>query len=214
MYSKSTDSFTLRAIGSDVAKPTNGFPTKCNSFDLNTYGDSDWGANPDNSRSTLGGQCFLCNCLISWKSKCQKTVAMSSSKAEYMAASNLCKEIIYLRMFLAQLGHKQYKPTVIQEDNNACIAMTLNPVAREHSKHISMHRNYIHEKVESGICTLIYCSTADQLVDGLTKAQLFQLFYSHWTAYMGMELSYWPKTRGGGKGTFSSVTPRWAHGEC
>ena len=143
MYHKSTDGFTLRAIGSDVAKPTNGIPTKFNSFDLHMYGDSDWGANPDNSHSTLGWQCFLSNCLISWKSKCQKTVDMSSSEAEYMAASNLCKEIIYLWMFLAQLGHKQYKPTVIQEDNNTCIAMTLNPVAHERSKHICMHRNYI-----------------------------------------------------------------------
>ena len=125
-----------------------------------------------------------------------------------MAASNLCKEIIYLRMFLEQLGHKQFKPTVIQEDNNACIAMTLNPVARERSKHICMHRNYISEKVESGICTLTYCSTADQLADGLTKAQQFQLFSRYQTAYMGMELSYWPKTRGGGKGTFSNASPR------
>jgi hypothetical protein len=208
MYRKSSNGFNLKAFGADVAKPTNGSNTKHNGFDLNAYGDSDWGANPDNSRSTLGWQCFLGMCLISWKSKCQKTVAMSSSEAEYMAASNLCKEIIYLRMFLEQLGHKQFKPTVIHEDNNACIAMTLNPVARERSKHIRMHRNYIREKVESGICTLMYCSTADQLADGLTKAQLFPIFYRHRTAYMGMEPSYWPKTRGGGKGTFSNVSPR------
>ena len=124
-----------------------------------------------------------------------------------MAASNLCKEIIYLRMFLEQLGHKQFKPTVIQEDNNTCIALTLNPVVRERSKHIHMHRNYIREKVESGICTLIYCSTADQLADGLTKAQPFPIFYRHQTAYMSMEPAYWPKTRGGDKGISSKATP-------
>ena len=127
MYRKSNNRFNLKAYGADVAKPTNGSTPKHNGFNLNAYGDSDWGANPDNSRSTLGWQCFLGMCLISWKSKCQKTVAMSSSEAEYMAASNLCKEIIYLRMFLEQLGHKQFKPTVIQEDNNACIAMTFKP---------------------------------------------------------------------------------------
>jgi hypothetical protein len=177
-------------------------------FELHAYGDSDWGANPDNSRSTLGWQTFLGKCLVSWKSKTQRSVAMSSSEAEYMAASNLSKEIIYLRMFLAQLGQKQFKPTIIHEDNNACILMTRNPIARERSRHIRFHRDYIREKVESGICTLIYCSTADQLADGLTKSQPFPLFYRHRTSYMGMEPSYWPKTRGGGKGTFSNGSPR------
>ena len=95
----------------------------------------------------------------------KQQLMMSSSEAEYMAASNLCKEIICPGMFLEQLGHKQHKPTVVQEDNNPCMVMTLNLVACKRSKQICMHRNYICEKVESGLCTLIYCSTTDQLIN-------------------------------------------------
>ena len=100
------------------------FPTKSASAHLIGHADSDWATDKKTRRSTTGW-CFHYNgCLISWRSKLQTTVALSTCEAEYVALCDAVKEAIYLRHLLADLGFPIPEPTPILEDNSACIATT------------------------------------------------------------------------------------------
>ena len=81
------------------------------------YVDADWAGDLDSRRSTTGYVLMLGNTAISWKSKRQSILAMSSSEAEFVAASALVQEVMYLCCLLARLGFPQDGPTRIFEDN-------------------------------------------------------------------------------------------------
>ena len=74
--------------------------------------------------------------MIAWSSKKQKTVALSSTEAEYIAATNAACEAIWLRRLLSDLQQKIEEPIVICYDNMSTIAMTKNPVFHARTKHI------------------------------------------------------------------------------
>eukprot|EP00961_Rhodomonas_salina_P122014 1642812-Rhodomonas_salina.1 len=110
------------------------------------YSDSTWGNDPETRRSVSGFVFLLHGATVSWKSKLESTVALSSSEAEYQAIARASQEAAYLRSFLAQLGVPQLAPTVIFEDNEGCIAMVKNPVSREKAKHIDIKVKYVNSQ--------------------------------------------------------------------
>jgi hypothetical protein len=71
---------------------------------------------------------------ISWKSRRQDSVDLSTSEAEYMAASPCGQEVVYIRAILRDFGVTQTQPTLVYEDNLACIVMSVNPVSRKCSR--------------------------------------------------------------------------------
>ena len=87
------------------------------------YCDADWGGDPDSFKSTGGYVCFLNGGAISWKSKRQQTITLSSAEAEFMAASRMAQEVVYLRHLLSQFGYVQELPTVVYKDNKAAISI-------------------------------------------------------------------------------------------
>ena len=131
--------------------------------------DADWAGDLDTRRSTTGFVFMMESGAVSWGSKLQPTVALSSAEAEYMAACGAVQEAIHLRQLLNDLGYVQDKPTVIFEDNQGCIALTENPVFHRRTKHIDIRYHFIREKVASGEVVLKYVPNADQLADLLTK---------------------------------------------
>jgi hypothetical protein len=96
--------------------------------------DSDWAGDTDTHRSHTPYIIMMNGGPISWKSRRQDSVALSTSEAEYMAATEVGKEILYLRVILRDVGYAQTTPTNISEDNLACIAMSTNPVRRKSSR--------------------------------------------------------------------------------
>ncbi|KAF0639715.1 hypothetical protein FPSE5266_01344 [Fusarium pseudograminearum] len=136
------------------------------------YTDADWGGDQDTRRST-GGYIFnLGSGAISWSSKRQPTVALSSCEAEYMAQTQATKEAIWLR----QLFHELMAPsniklgaTIIFGDNQGAIAMAKNPTQHAKSKHIGIQHHFVREQVTLGHVELKYISTKQQVADGLTK---------------------------------------------
>ena len=137
---------------------------------LDAYSDADWGGDRDTRRSHTGGVLFLAGGAIAWISKKQSSVAMSSAEAEYMAASLVCREVIWIRSILDGFGFQQKGPTVIHEDNEACIQMSKNPVNHSKAKHIDLHYHFVRERVESGEVRLDWVSTSEMIADMLTKA--------------------------------------------
>jgi hypothetical protein len=96
------------------------------------YCDADWGGDADGRRSTTGYVFFVGDGAVSWNSKRQPTVALSTTEAEYMAASQSAKEAVWLRQLMADVGCVQEEATTIMCDNQGCIALAKNP--KHHSR--------------------------------------------------------------------------------
>ena len=101
--------------------------SKNDQIQLIGYGDADWGGNLDGRKSQSGYLFSICGGIISWASKKQTTVALSSMEAEYVSASLATQEAIWLRSLLADLKFVQGKPTIIFEDNQGAIALSKHP---------------------------------------------------------------------------------------
>ena len=85
---------------------------------------------------------------ISWKSRHQDNVSLSTSEAEFVAASQAGQEALYLRETLKDFGYQQQNATKIYEDNLACVAMSENSVRRNFSRHIDIRRYFVRELVK------------------------------------------------------------------
>jgi hypothetical protein len=134
------------------------------------YCDSDWGGDEDSRKSTSGYAFMLAGGCISWCSKKQATVALSSTEAEYIAATQAAKEAIWLRTFLKELHIVQKSATLIFSDSQGSNALIKNPVYHARTKHIDIQYHFVREHVLAGSLSFYYCATNDQVADILTKA--------------------------------------------
>lgn len=139
--------------------------TKCIGFS-----DADWAGDTNDRKSTSGYVFMLSGGAVSWSSKKQKCVALSTAEAEYIALSSAAQESIWLRQLLTELGKSLEMPTVLFEDNKSSIAMTRNPQFHGRAKHIDIKHHFIREQVSRGKVQLEYCPTAEMTADILTKA--------------------------------------------
>ena len=137
---------------------------------LTCYIDSDWAGSAVDRKSTSGCCFSLGSAVVSWFSRKQKSVALSSAEAEYMVASQASCEAIWLRKLLVGLFGLQLQPTVIYCDNQSCIKLSENPVFHDRSKHIEIRYHFIRDYVQKGAIKLQYISTDEQVADILTKA--------------------------------------------
>jgi len=141
--------------------------------DANTlcgYADSSLASDPTTSRSISAYAFLLNNAAISWRSKVQSTVALSTAESEFDAVCEATREVRYLRNLLQELGFDQDKPTVIYEDNQPCIALALNPVTSSgRTRHAALRFHFVREGIADKTLQLVYCPTSDMVADGLTK---------------------------------------------
>jgi hypothetical protein len=137
---------------------------------LTGYCDADWGGDLTDRKSTTGYCTFINGNLIDWQSKKQSTVALSSTEAEYMAISEVTKEIMWLRSILAELHISVVTPTVIYVDNQSAIKISENDISHARTKHIDIRHHFIRDTINSGVIKLQWISTNDQLADIFTKA--------------------------------------------
>ena len=133
------------------------------------FGDARDTGNNDKWKSQGGFLIFVGGCLVAWKSKRHRAITLSSMEAEYVEASNAAKEVIWFRRLLSDLGHPQTKPTVMFEDNKACIDFSQNNVMHDRSKHIDIKHHHLRELVLDKKVELWHVATLDQLADILTK---------------------------------------------
>ena len=113
---------------------------------------------------------MLGNGAVMWRSRKQVTVALSSAEADYVAASEAVRSIIWLRSILAEIGFEQKGATTVFEDNNACIAIGSNLENKERSKHIEIMHHFVREKIASGEICFKRIDTKEQIADVLNKA--------------------------------------------
>ena len=136
---------------------------------LTGYSDADWAGDLDDRHSTSGNLFIMAGATISWTSKKQATVALSTAEAEYIALNTATQEAIWLQRLLADLSDIQYKPTIIMGDNQGSIAIARNPVFHSRTKHIDIRHHFIREAIQDGVIDLRFCPTNEMIADVLTK---------------------------------------------
>eukprot|EP00253_Pinus_taeda_P018600 PITA_18600 len=132
--------------------------------------DYDWGGSETDGRSTTGGCFSLGIVMVSWMSRKQDLVALSSVEAKYVVACKVRKEAVWLRKLLTNLFEKPLGITVINCDNQSCIKMFGDPVFHARTEHINNKFHYIKNLVQDGIVKLEYVPTDEQVADILTKS--------------------------------------------
>ncbi len=143
--------------------------TKGESDELVGYSDADWAGDLNDRHSMTGNLFMMTGGVLTWLSKKQPVVTLSTAEAEYVAVSSATQEAVWLRRLLSTIGAKFPGATVIFEDNQGAIAMSKNPVSHARMKHIDIKFHYIREAVENGSVQLKYCCTEEMLADLLTK---------------------------------------------
>lgn len=139
------------------------------SDDILGYCDADWAGDVNDRKSTSGYVFHLAGGPISWRSKKQTCVALSTAEAEYVALAAAAQEAVWLKKMISQMGTDQRKAVTIFDDSQSAIAMTRNPQFHGRSKHIDIKYHFIRDLVEEGAVNLVYCTTKEMVADILTK---------------------------------------------
>ena len=113
---------------------------------------------------------------ISWGSKKQITVALSSCEAEIVAASEACKEAVHLSGLATELGLHDGSPVDLHMDNQSGIAVAYNPEKHNQMKHVARRHFYVRECIEDFRIRAPFVQSHDNLADFFTKCQPPKLF--------------------------------------
>lgn len=143
--------------------------SKCESLNLIGFSDSDYAADIDTRRSTSGYIFKLANGSITWMSKRQTCVSLSTTEAEYIAACLAVKESIWIQKLLCDLGYAN-NSVPIYMDNQSAIKLVRNPEFHCRTKHIDVKFHFIREKYDNHEIDVMYVCTRNQIADLLTKA--------------------------------------------
>jgi len=136
---------------------------------LHGFTDADWAGSIDDRKSTGGYLVYLGSTPISWKSGKQRTVARSSTEAEYKALADGTAEILWIRSLLAELRISTSSMTTLWCDNLGATFLSANPVFHARTKHVEVDYHFVRDRVAKREIQVRFISSKDQLVDVLTK---------------------------------------------
>ena len=145
------------------------FYKKENGTDFVGYTNSDYAGDIDDGKSTSGHAFMLNSSAISWTSKKQQIVTLSTTEVEFVAAALSSCQALCLRKMSEVLREDQKGPTIIYCDNMSTIKLCKNPVMHERSKHIDVHFHFLRDLCKDEKIELQYCRSREQIVDILTK---------------------------------------------
>jgi hypothetical protein len=135
---------------------------------LCAYSDTDWAGDVETSRSTTGYAIFLGNGIVSWLSRRQRRVTLSSTEAEYCGMTETAKQLRWICNIYEELRFK-LGPLPLCVDNQGAIFLASNPAQEGRTKHVQMTEHFIREAVEFGEIQLYYVPTDQQFADIFTK---------------------------------------------
>jgi hypothetical protein len=136
---------------------------------LHGFTDADWAGSIDDQKSTGGYLVYLGSTPISWKSGKQRTVARSSTEAEYKALADGTAEILWIRSLLAELRISTSSMTTLWCDNLGATFLSANPVFHARTKHVEVDYHFVCDRVAKREIQVRFISSKDQLADVLTK---------------------------------------------
>ncbi|GMI70037.1 cysteine-rich RLK (RECEPTOR-like protein kinase) 8 [Hibiscus trionum] len=152
------------------------FYSSSHDFQLMGFCDSDFAGDIDDRKSTSGFLFFLGDCCISWSSKKQPIVTLSTCEVEYVASISCTCHAIWLKRLVKELHLPQEWPTKICIDNKSAQALAKNPVFHDRSKHIDTRYHFIRDHIAKKEVELKFVKTQDQVADIFAKPLKFEDF--------------------------------------
>nr|ABF97186.1 retrotransposon protein, putative, unclassified [Oryza sativa Japonica Group] len=137
-------------------------------FELLGYSDSDYAGCKVDRKSTTGTCQFLGRSLVSWSSKKQNSIALSTTEAEYVAAGSCCAQLLWMKQTLKDFGYNFTKIPLLC-DNESAIKIANNPVQHSRTKHIDIRHHFLRDHETKGDIFLTHVRTESQLADIFTK---------------------------------------------
>jgi len=178
-----------------------------NSPHLVGYVDSDWATNTRKRTSMTGLVIMYAGGAVGYKSKFQTVIAHSSTEAEFVAACDTAKIILFYRSIMKDVGLEQEDATVLYEDNNGALLMANAQQPTRRTRHIDIKHFALLDWVEQDMLILEHIPTSDNVADAMTKTLSKTLFYRHYDTYMGIRVPMHCQTE---KRSSSKPNPRHA----
>ena len=151
------------------------------------YTDADWASQSD--RHSISGYAMqMGSGTVTWSSKKQQIVALSSTESEYIGQTHALKEVLWVRQLLGEITTKFTMPTTLLSDNQGAIALAKNNKFHARSKHINIRYHFIRESIANKDVELAYVPTADNIADIFTKALAAQKF-TRFREMLGLRLA-------------------------
>ncbi|CAF2265902.1 unnamed protein product [Brassica napus] len=137
---------------------------------VTAYCDSDWNACPRTRRSLSSYVVLLGDSPVSWKTKKQDRVSLSSAEAEYRSMTAAVQELLWIKELLESIGISHHDPMKLICDSKSALHIAANPVFHERTKHIEKDCHFIRDEIKRGTVATSHVRTTEQLADLLTKA--------------------------------------------
>eukprot|EP00253_Pinus_taeda_P016162 PITA_16162 len=136
---------------------------------LHSYTDADWARSVDERKSTSGGAFFMGSRLVSWFSKKQSSIALSTNEAKYVVVASCYTQLLWMMQTLQDFQITCTPPISILCDNTSAISISKNPVMHSKTKHILIKYHFLREQVLQQKVKLEYVPSKEQVADILTK---------------------------------------------
>ena len=153
-------------------------------WQLIVYSDSDWAGDQDTRRSVSGYMIFLNGVLICWRSKAQKSVALSSSEAEFYACGEAVREIPFIVQILLFLGIPVKLPVVVHVDNIGAIFMSENTTSSNRTRHMDTRWHFVNDFQQDGLIKVEFVKSAENISDVQTKNVTGEIHQTHLGKYV------------------------------
>ena len=143
-----------------------------------SFADADWAMS--DARKSISGYVVICGGgPISWSSKQQAIVALSTCEAEYIACTHSARQIIWLRSLFAELGFPQNAPTILHCDNQGAVTCSHDPHSHARMKHMDIRMHFIRDCVNAGVINVVHIPGTENSADLFTK-QLEKVIHQKW----------------------------------
>jgi hypothetical protein len=136
---------------------------------LVAYADASWASDITSARSQSGYVLMLNGSAVSWRSKRQSLICLSTAEAEYDSLHECVREVKYLRGLLGEMGLAQTSPTQVREDNIAAIIIASQPITSARTRHVALRFHFVREAIRDGTIIVQHCASQYMLADVLTK---------------------------------------------